>query len=239
MTENPIEKRFRCPYCDRTFTRKPWYERHERHVCERKRRFLERNNIRTVTALRLYNYWMKKLVGRKKESTIEEFEKAQEYKLFLRLSEFCQTNYLVSNVRYVDWLIETKKPATRWTTVYNMKPYREWMRNHEDPMNQVDITYKNVSQWCRENKIEVKDFFKQIPPVLALNMIQENRLLPWVLFGYGKSEEELLPRFSQGILYEMDDFLNAGHWIDKILKEPKLTQSIRQECSRLFEDDAS
>jgi len=230
-----IEKNFRCPYCERSFTRKPWYEK---HACESKRRFLARNNINTVLANRLYNYWMKKLVKRKRDSSVEEFQKVREYKLFMRLAEFCRLNYLVSNVRYVDWLIETKCRASRWTHGYNLNNFREWMRNHEDPVAQVDITHKNVTQWCRDNNLPKKDFFKYVPPVLALEMIRENRLLPWVLFGHRGSEDQLIPRFTQDLMYEMDDFLNASHWIDKVTRETKSLDLVRVECERLFNESA-
>ena len=205
-----IEKTYRCPYCEKPFTRRPWYERHS---CEAKRRFLERNNMSTILACRLYNHWMKKLVRRKRDSSVEEFQKVREYKLFMRLADFCRTNYLISNARYVDWLIETKCKASRWTHSINLNKYREWIRLNEDPITHAEITFKNAHQWCRENSIKTVDFFRFVPTVLALEMIRENRLLPWVLFGYKRSEDELLPRFTQDILFELDDFLNASHWI--------------------------
>ncbi len=232
MTE--IEKNFRCPYCEKSFTRKPWYERHS---CEAKRRFLERNNINTHAACRLYNYWMKSLVSRKKDASIVEFQKVREYKLFMRLSEFCRVNYLVSNFRYVDWLIKTKQKAKDWTRTAKIDSYREWMRQKEDPLNHVKISIKSIKKWCSETNLPVDDFFKYVPPALALEMIKENRLLPWVVFGYKKSEDELLARFTQDLLYEMDEAINVSHWIDKVTKETKTLDLVREKCARVFNEN--
>lgn len=229
---NEIIKSFRCPHCDKSFSRKPWFDRHS---CEAERRFLEKNNINTILACRLYNYWMKKLVKRKKDSTVEEFQTVREYKLFMRLAEFCRVNYLVSNFRYIDWLIEVKRKPKFWTHAYfNLDKYREWMRDNEDASNQVKITVKAIKTWCGENKVPEKDFFKYVPPVIALEMIKENRLLPWVVFGSKQSEDQLLPRFTQDLLYAMDDYINVSHWIDKVTKDTKTLDVVREECGRVF-----
>jgi len=235
MTLPVIEKNFRCPYCDKTFTRKPWYERHS---CESKRRFLERNNINTITACRLYNYWMKRLVSRKREASMDNFQKVREYGLFMRLAEFSRINYLVSNFRYVDWLVKTKQKAKDWTKTSNLDKYREWIREKEDPENQIKATIRSVKKWSEENNVPVKDFFKYVPAVLALEMIRENRLLPWVLFGYKKSEDQLLSRFTQDLLYAMDDFINVSHWIDKVTKDTKVVDLVREKCAKVFDEPA-
>ena len=49
------ERKYKCEFCERTFVRKTWFEK---HTCDKKQRFLDRHNIVALRAHRLFNHWL-------------------------------------------------------------------------------------------------------------------------------------------------------------------------------------
>lgn len=234
-----LEKKFKCPFCDKGFNRKSWYERHN---CDTKKKFTEKNNIQNIRALQLYNYWISlERLSKRNEKTMEQFldkKNVRIYKLFKRLADFTRDNYVVSAFKYLEWLCAHGVKSRRWTNRLNLDMYREFLRRNEEPAQQVQTSVENIKVWCRENNTPMEKFFSAVNPNQAIALIKQNKILPWVLFGYDRAIEQLVIRLPSETLYTLDDFIQIAYWMEKIKKDPKTTESVQKLCDQAFNEAA-
>lgn len=207
-------RRYKCTFCSRDFVRKTWYEK---HMCDKKQRFLDRNNITVIKAHHLFNHWQRRtgLLRRGKEKTLEEFCKSPFYNAFVKLSEFTGSEYVVSGFKYIDWLVDNEVPQVKWCNARDLDDYRAYLRENEDPQTQADTSCKNIRVWCADNGIVIPEFFKTITPGQALNMVRENKLSPWVIIGYQPCIDHLVSRFGDELLFTLNQHINVPYWLEK------------------------
>ena len=208
------EKQFTCSFCKRNFVRKTWYDK---HMCDKKQRFMDRNNIMLIKAHRLFNHWQAraKMTRRGVEKTMEEFCKSPLFGAFERLAKFTSSEYVVSGFKYIDWLVENKIPEVKWCNPRDLDDYRAYLRTSEEPKKQAETTCKNIRVWCADNGIEMPKFFATITPGQAMHMVRENKLSPWVLLGYQPCVDALTSRFKQEMLFTLNEHINVPYWLDK------------------------
>ncbi len=208
------EKQYMCTFCKRNFVRKTWYEK---HMCDKKQRFMDSNNITVIKAHRLFNHWQKRarMLRRGTEKTIEEFCKSPMYGAFNRLAAFTSNEYVVSGFKYIDWLVENKVPEKKWCNPRDLDEYRAYIRTSEEPKKQAETTCKNIRVWCADNGITMPEFFTTITPGQAMNMVRENKLSPWILLGYQPCVDELTSRFKPEMLFSLNEHINVPYWLEK------------------------
>ena len=208
------ERVYKCTFCEREFVRKTWYEK---HMCDKKRRFLDRNNITTIRAHRLFNHWQRRtrLLRRGQMKSMDEFMRSPFYNAFVNLAEFTTAEYVVSGFKYVDWLVDNEIPQVKWCNPRDLDDYRTYLRESEDPEAQAETSCKNIRVWCADNGIQMPEFFKTITPGQAFNMVRENKLSPWVLLGYQPAVRDLTSRFKQDMLFQLNEHINVQYWMDK------------------------
>lgn len=231
-----LARKFVCKFCTRAFTRKSWFDRHK---CEKRKRFEEKNDIHVIAARRLFNHWQRRtgLLRRGKEKTIAEFLKSPYYNAFKNLATYTTNNRVVSAYKYVDWLVDNSIPDSRWCSQPNLDEYKNYLRETEDPGIQADTSLRNILEWCEDKNVLPENFFASITPGQALNMVRSNQLCPWVLFGYDSSMIDLVERIRDGgeTWRALDDHINVRYWLEKVGKDTDSRERVNAHCSKVIE----
>lgn len=222
-----LTKKFVCTFCSKVFSRESWYKK---HMCTKKKRFQDKNNIVVFKAHRLFNYWQRRqgLLRKGKEKSLDDFLKSPFYNTFVKLSEFGVTNQIVSSYKYIDWLLAANVPQRLWYSENNLPRFREWLVENENPIDQTKATKDYIQVWCRENDMRPDEFWEKITVGHALKMITSNKISPWVLFGHEPALEGLMSRFQGEPLHILNDHVNIGYWLKKIENETTQVDLVNQ-----------
>jgi hypothetical protein len=228
----PMPKTYKCVFCEKEFSRRSWYDKHQ---CAKKKRFSEANNLTAIMAQKLFAHWkhVNHFKKKTKLSPMAEFVASPLYNAFKKLALFTQTRHVISAHKYLDWLILQKIPERRWTMAKNLDAFLVHMREAEGVQEHVERSFRNIRAWCMGNgNVPVAEFFTKINPLEALIMVRQNRLMPWVLLGYDRSVKELVDRFGQDQVMVLDEFINLEYWLTKMEEHPDkkaLAHSLSEE----------
>lgn len=222
-----ITKTFKCDFCSKTFKRRSWFDR---HLCAKKKRFLERHDIMTIKAHRLFNHWQRHsgLMRHGKEKSLEEFCLSPMFGIFKKLADFTVVQKLTAPMKYVEWLVEQGLTERDWLNPSNLDRFAEFTARTEDPETQALKTVEFIREWSVDHEIDQRQFFSSITPGQAMTMIRYNQISPWVIFGSNDVMDQLIKRFPDETLFRLDEHVNIGYWLDKIERDPEGVQKVCQ-----------
>lgn len=228
-----MPSKFRCPYCQKVYSRESWFRKHD---CEKRKRFEQVHNMDFIRGHHIYTHWRRRngWLRRSKEPTAQEFIGSPFYTSFMNLVKFTQENWVISSMRYLDFLIDMRIAEAKWMHDETLRSYRDHIRRNDDPMEQIKTTYEAVKKWCEKNEIAPIQFFAKIGPGTALQMVTTNQISPWVLFGYDRSISDLLGRVNDDWMCSVNEFLNTNYWIGRLKASHDLRNAIQNESDRLF-----
>lgn len=225
---------YKCAFCQKTYDRKSWYDK---HVCNKKKRFEELHNMSSIRAFRLYSHWRKRLGYLRKHKTIsqKEFISSSFYETFVKLANYTVENWVISSFRYLDFIIDHRIAESKWMSEDTLHSYREHYNKNEDAMAQTKQTITNIRTWCNKNSTDLQHFFSVVTAGQYAMMILDNKISPWVLYGYDKAEV-LLNNLNEDRRCFIEEFLNADYWKNRVVHADELHRSIQIECGQLFND---
>lgn len=189
-----------------------------------------------IRGLRLYEHWRRRngFLRKGKEITAQEFITSQFYNSFMKLVQFTTDNWVITSLKYLDFLIDGRFAEHKWMSQDTLDQYRTHLRRSEDAVSQTKTTCVAIKQWCEKNEVDRREFFAKITTGSALQMVVTNQISPWVLFGYDRSVNELLSRVNDDWLHSINEHLNNAYWINKIRASQDTQHVIQAECERVL-----
>jgi hypothetical protein len=232
-----MPSKFRCPYCQRVYARESWYRKHQ-EVCEKKQKFEQTHNMDFIRGHHLYTHWLRKnrWLRRKEEPTATDFINDKLfYNKFMELVKFTTDNWVITGMKYLDYLIDHGVGGPKWCSEETLRAYRDYIRRNDDPINQTRTTVDVIMKWCEKNEVDRREFFAKVGPGIAFQMVVSNQISPWVLFGYDRAISDLLSRVTGDWVCSVNEFLNNTYWINRIKNSPDTKEAIQTECERLLQ----
>jgi len=213
---------YTCEFCKKSFVK-------ERtlmvHVCEKKRRWMNRDEQYVKIGFMSFQRWYK-MNGYKKEKTYEDFMQSTFYIVFTKFGRHCIDIRAIEIDSFIDFLIKGTVKVDRW---HRDEVYMEFVRHQTSRESAERAVARNVllmQQWAMENYEEWTDFFRQIQTGDAIRYINTGRLSPWLLLNC-PSAEELLNKMSDEQMGIVSKMVNPRSWQRKFREDPEAVIMIK------------
>ena len=105
------DKPYMCEYCGASFTREKTLAV---HMCEPKRRKLQKNEKRVQLGMYAFNQFYKLSAGAKKNKTYEEFCKSPYYNAFVKFGSFVSNVKPLYPEKYIDYVVTSRVKLDHW-----------------------------------------------------------------------------------------------------------------------------
>ncbi len=210
-----------CKFCGRKFKREGTILT---HVCEKKRRWQQRDNHQVKVA---FLAWLKfmEYSRYKTTPTYEDFMNSILYNQLVRFANHMHYIGVTKPDNYIAYLIKHNIKMANWTKDHAYESYMAELIAKETPDQAIERGFKLAEKWAEENNEVITNFFDEIKPNQALHWIMMGKLSPWYIFCSSKSCN-LLSRFNEEQEELINKYIDKGQWKVRIKKH-------KSEFSRL------
>ena len=208
MTSMSNSKPFVCDYCGNGYMKESTLAV---HVCEKKRRALQKDEKRVRFGFYAFQRFYKLSAGTKKEKTYEDFCNSQYYNAFVKFGSF------ISNVRplypekYIDYVVTSGVKLDHWARDELYEKYALEFILKEDVHTALERSVQNMTEWAEEKNSLWNHYFLYVSANRAVWDIKDGKISPWLLLNC-KTGKEMLSKFSDEQLDMIYHVINPEHW---------------------------
>lgn len=205
MTDKP----YKCEYCGSSYVREKTLLA---HMCEPKRRALQKDEKRVRLGFYAFNRFYKLSAGAKKEKTYEEFCKSQYYNAFVKFGSFISNVRPLYPERYIDYVVTSQVKLDHWCREELYEKYALEFILKEDVTTALERSIQTMMEWAEENEpAPWNHYFYHISLNRAVWDIKDGKISPWLLLNC-KAGKEMLAKFNDEQLEMVYHVINPEHW---------------------------
>ena len=201
-----------CKYCGKSFVRESTLTS---HLCERKRRFQQENEIGVQWGLQAYIKFYETTQSAKKRS-YEDFVNSSYYTAFVKFGRHCHAIHCINFTNFTSWLLKNNKKLDNWASD---AMYNEWLleylkkENHADALERSIITMIDYANENKDLRNNYRDYFRLVNENRICYHIMTGRISSWAIYN-SISGQDFLARLNEEqaasvIAYIDPDFWNA------------------------------
>jgi len=202
---------FVCQYCNKSFQKERTLVR---HICEQKRRWLNKNEKYVLIGFEAFRQFYKIAMGDSKPKDYETFSKSQYYLSFTKFGKYMEHLDAVEPEKFIEFVIKMSVPLDKWTSdaVYNQ--YLLELYKRETATRALERGVLLMQEWSEQNDKPFNQFFNEITNSRAVHWIRSGRISPWIIFNCDTGLA-LLGRFSDEEMELIKDYMNPAFWQQK------------------------
>jgi len=208
---------FVCEYCNSSFKRERTLSV---HVCEPKRRHLQKNSKHVRLAFRSYQLFYKIGTNTKKEKTYDDFAGSQYYNAFVKFGSYCLDLKIDDVPDFVKWLLTNQIPIDRWVSDTQFNKWIKERLKTETVDRAVERTVLFLQDWGEDNANAWNSYFEAVPTNLAVFHICAGKISPWVLYASNRAQG-LLDRLNEEQIKMIIEYIDPHVWQIRMKRHQK------------------
>ena len=207
---------FVCGYCDKTFSRESSIEV---HMCEPKRRRLQRGDRGVQLGLQAYVRFYETMQGSAKNKTFDDFETSSYYRAFVKFGHYCVNTRVINPERFMAWLLKQQKKIDKWCSD---QIYTEYLTNYLT-LEAVDDALARAMEygldWAEKTGNPAHDCLRYGNANAICHAITAGRISPWVIYN-SESGQKFLGELSSDQVTMIWIYIDSDVWQKKFQTYP-------------------
>jgi hypothetical protein len=218
------EKPYKCEYCKKGFVKEKTLFS---HVCEKKRRALQKDEKRVRLGFYAFNQFYKLSAGAKKDKTYEEFCNSQYYNAFVKFGSFINNVKPLYPEKYIDHVVTSGVKLDQWCREEMYEAYATELIRKEGVETALERSINTMVEWAEENNSVWNHYFMYAAPNRVIWHIRDGKVSPWLLLNC-KTGKEMLNKFSDEQLNMIYHVLDPKHWALRFKRQPDDVKLVKE-----------
>ena len=206
-----ISKEFKCRFCDKDFAKEKTLAV---HMCEPKRRYMQKDERRVQSGYYVYNRFYKLTQNSKNEKTYEEFCKSPYYNAFVKFGSFMSNVNPLYPDRYIDWVIKSQIPLDKWCKEELYDKYVIDFIKTENVESAAERSINTMCEWGTKHQAEWNHYFLYANPNRITYDIRDGKISPWLMLN-SDNGMITLKKLSDDQLQTISPMIDLQFWFDK------------------------
>jgi len=221
-----VEQPNQCVHCNRRFVNPRTLVS---HMCEQKRRVLQKNEKRVQTGFYAYNQFYQLTQQAKKQQTYKDFCKSPYYNAFVKFGSFINNVNPIYPDRFIDFVIKSGVKLDHWCRDELYEKYLVDLVKVEPVESAIQRSLQHMMEWGDENNANFAHYFHYVSVNRAVHDIRDGKISPWLVMNCS-SGVELLKKFNDEQLELVNRTLDVPYWAKKIRSNPGDVALIKEVC---------
>ena len=202
---------FQCEYCKKQFARETSIEV---HMCEPKRRRLDKNERGVELGFQAYIRFYETMQGSAKLKTYDDFCESAYYKAFVKFGRYCVSTKTINPKQFMEWLLKNQKKIDRWASD---QLYTEYLLDYLKVENVSDALSRAIEysiDWSEKQSAPAHDCLRYGNSNALCYAIVTGRISPWVLYN-SESGAKFLGELSTEQVAMIWPYIDSDLWQKK------------------------
>jgi len=215
---------FGCDFCGRSFMRESTMEK---HLCENKRRWGDKDLKGNRIAFNAWlNFYLKNTAS-KKQKTYLDFIKSSYYLAFVRFGHYCVNVNVINVNRYADWLLKNQIKIDKWTSDTNYTKFIIEYLKEEDPLDAIARSIETTIKIAKDEKIQSHDCLRYGPRNRICYEVTAGRISPWMLY-HSESGLEFLGGIEELQQKMILEYIDPEKWAIKFKRDVNIIPEVKE-----------
>jgi hypothetical protein len=200
-----------CQYCGKKFLKPSTMFT---HVCEQKRRHLQKDEKSVRIGFDAFNRFFKLNQNLKGDKTYEEFSKSPYYNSFVKFGSYVNNVDPLYPDSYINWVIKSGVKLDHWA---KDSLYEKYVLEliHTEPVDvALDRTINHMLTWAKNNDSQWNHYFNYVNVNRSTFDIKDGKISPWLLLNCA-SGKRLLSKMDDIQLESVSNIINPVVWVKK------------------------
>jgi hypothetical protein len=211
-----MELNYKCEYCEKLFAKEKTLAV---HICEQKRRHLNKNEKHVQMGLLTYQRFYEITQKGKTSKTFDDFASSPYYTAFIKFGSFMVNTAPIYPERFIDYVVKSGVKLDHWCRDELYEQYISELIKIEPADGAIQRTITTMMDWGEKNKSPWEHYFAYVNLNRATHDIKEGLVSPWMVLNT-KSGKEMLKRMNDEQLEIVSPFIDPQFWIRKFKSLP-------------------
>ncbi len=221
-----VDQPFKCVHCNKTFMKEKTLVA---HMCEQKRRFMQKDEKRVQTGFFAYNRFYQLTQNAKNQKSYSEFCKSSYYNAFVKFGSFINNVDPLYPERFIEYVIKSGVKLDHWCRDELYEKYLADLIKIEPVESAIERSLKYMMEWAEEQNANFAHYFRYVNVNRAVHHVRDGKISPWLLLNSG-SGVELLRKFNDEQLDLVNQTLDLVFWSKKFKEQPADVAFVKEVC---------
>ena len=220
-----MSKPYVCEYCNTGYSREKTLAV---HMCEKKRRHLQKNEKRVTLGFYAFNQFYKLSAGARKEKTYEDFCNSPYYNAFVKFGSFINNVRPLYPERYIDHVVTSGVKLDHWCKDELYERYAIDLIRKEGVETALERSVMTMMDWANENEpAPWNHYFQHVSLNRAVWHIKDGKISPWLILNCATGKD-MLSKLNDEQLTMIYHVLDPEHWALRFKRQPNDVELVKE-----------
>ena len=199
------------------------------HMCEPKRRVLQKDEKRVQTGFYAFDQFYKLTQNSRKQKTYEEFCKSSFYNAFVKFGSFINNVNPLYPDRFIVYVIKSGVKLDHWCRDELYEKYLYDLLKIEPVESAVQRSIQHMMDWADTSGAAFEHYFLYVNLNRAVQDIRNGLVSPWIVLNC-KSGKEMVNKFNDDQLELISPAFDVAFWLKKFKDNPGDSALVKEIC---------
>ena len=221
-----VDQPYKCVHCNKSFMQDKTLVA---HMCERKRRALQKDEKRVQAGFMAFNRFWELTQNAKKPKTYDNFADSSYYNAFVKFGSFINNVRPLYPSKLIDYVIKSGVKLDHWCRDELYEQYLFEIIKTEPVESAVQRSLQTMMEWGDDNKAEFNHYFNYVSLNRAVNDIRNGHISPWVILNTSTGQT-MIRNMSDEQLNMISPAFDVPFWLKKFRTVPADVALVKEIC---------